>query len=171
MSEGGMRRNEIGGRRDFSHETDLTVCCWFERQRKEEGGWMWPLKAEEDPRGWQPARKWGARSHNCRELSSANNWNEPRNRFSSSLQTREPRPAWWELKPSTLLSSPDFQPTELWDDRWALIEVGRLVAICYGSSRKLNTVVKFISLLPYSLCLLLNFFLHFYWDRVDRSTV
>ena len=61
--------------------------------------------------GWQPARKWGPLSHNCKDLNSANNLRELERESSlgpPDQSTARPIP-WFGPE-----ASQDFWPRELW---------------------------------------------------------
>lgn len=77
---------------------------------------------------WEPARKCGPQTSNCKELDSANAWQLPLSlqgefTLASSCETvsREPSQA-----------DPDFWPTELWADKCVSFQTSKFVVICYA---------------------------------------
>lgn len=120
MSERCLRKRS---QRDLNYERNLAGCCW-NWDYLEDTKWMQAaLGAETDPH-WQPESKRSPRSYNCKKLNSANNPNElgSRSILGVSREKHSIPYAWSQLVGRSLTTlNHDFWPTQLWDNKWAVL--------------------------------------------------
>ena len=99
-------------------------------------GGFWELKPVP---GWQPTKKRRPRSHNHKEMNSANNQWAWKKTLSSTWEPQPQTTPWFQpggtLSRASRHPHPDFWPTELGDNEWVLLEVTKLVVICYSAMK------------------------------------